>query len=415
MSKTVLIAGALGVVGRAALAHFEALGVRVIGLSRRKPDFVTKADWICADLTDARAVVNDEVTHVVYAALFEELDLVRGWTDDRQIKINLTMLRNLIAAVEASSPALRHVTLLQGTKAYGIHHGPFKIPAKESDPRFIASNFYYDQEDWLCARSAGAAWDFTVLRPQLVCGFALGSPMNAVTAIGVYAAICAELDMPLRFPGGEPCFQEAVDADLLARAIAWAGDEPRCAGEIYNITNGDLFSWPNLWPGFARQFGLEPGPAHPHALAVVMPGKEAVWDRIVSRHGLAPHGYRQLVASWEFLDFTLRHGETRPRHSIMSTIKARQHGFHDCVDTEAMFARLFTQLQAEKILPPRSRSASQGTSRPDQRVPAQNNDVKTEETRCQCGRLSVSSLPLSLACPAPRRPRRGLTARLPWW
>jgi nucleoside-diphosphate-sugar epimerase len=356
--RTILIAGALGVVGRAALAHFETSGsCRVIGLSRRAPDFPTGAEWVNVDLTNEAEAVSSlsgltGVTHVVYAALYEEAKLVDGWTGERQIRTNLAMFRNLVEPIAATSPGLRHITLLQGTKAYGIHHGSFRIPARESDPRFIASNFYYDQEDWLRERAASELWSFTVLRPQLVCGFAVGNPMNAVTAIGVYAAICRELGQPLRFPGGEPCFQEAVDADLLARAIDWAGREPRCAGEIYNITNGDVFSWPNLWPRFAALLGVEPGTAHPHALAAVMSDKAPVWDRTVRRHGLRPYPYQDLVASWEFLDFTLRQGEHRPRHSIMSTIKARQHGFHDCVDTEEMFARLFRRLQAERILPP---------------------------------------------------------------
>lgn len=357
---TVLVAGALGVVGRAALECYAAReGWEVIGLSRRAPDFETRARWVSLDLTDrvaCEAALPDlrDVTHVVYAALFEERDLVAGWTADRQIRTNLAMLRNLIEPLERAAPGLRHVTLLQGTKAYGIHHGPFKIPGKESDPRFMASNFYYDQEDWLRGRAGAGGWSFTVLRPQLVCGFARANPMNAVTAIGVYAAISRELGMPLRFPGGEPCFQEAVDADLLARAIVWAGSEPRCAGEIYNIANGDVFTWPNLWPRLARLFGMEPGPAHPHSLAAVMPDKEPVWDGIVAKYGLRPYRYKEIVASWEFLDFTFRHGETRPRHSIVSTIKARRHGFHDCVDTEEMFDRLVQRLQADRILPPRS-------------------------------------------------------------
>lgn len=356
-SKTVLIAGARGVVGRAALAHFEASGSRVIGLSRRRPGFATSAEWITADLTQPDAVAQalaatSGITHLVYAAVHEEADLVAGWTEEGQIATNLAMLRNLLTALEGSTTGLRHVTLLQGTKAYGIHHGPFPIPARESDPPFIAPNFYYDQQDWLHERASGAAWTFTILRPQLVCGFALGNPMNAVAAIGVYGAICRELGQPFRFPGGEPCIQEAVDADLLARAIAWAGEEPRCAGETYNITNGDVFTWPILWPRLAGMLGVEPGAAHPHALARVMPGHRRAWERVVSRHGLHPHAYDEIVANWAFLDFTLRHGETRPRHSIMSTVKCRQHGFHDCIDTEVMFARLFRRLQDERILPP---------------------------------------------------------------
>lgn len=373
--KSVLVVGALGVVGRAALAHFEAAGdCRLFGLSRRRPDFETSASWITTDLTDVTATAAalaaaPDMTHVVYAALHEEPDLVSGWTGSRQIETNLAMLRNLIAGLEASSPGLRHVTLLQGTKAYGIHHGPFPIPARESDPAFIAPNFYYDQQDWLSERAGSASWTYTILRPQLVCGFAVGNPMNAVTAIGVYGAICRELGQPFRFPGGEPCIQEAVDADLLARAIAWAGDEPLCAGETYNITNGDVFMWPTLWPRLARLLGVEPGPAHPHALARVMPGHERTWDRLVRRHGLREYAYREMVANWEFLDFTLRHGEVRPRHSIMSTIKCRQHGFHDCIDTEVMFGRLFRHLQSERILPPvadeRASPATDQHKRPD--------------------------------------------------
>jgi nucleoside-diphosphate-sugar epimerase len=175
--------------------------------------------------------------------------------------------------------------------------------------------------------------------------------MNAVTAIGVYASICRELGQPMRFPGGAPCFQEAVDANLLARAILWAGQEPRCAGEIYNIANGDCFSWPNLWPRFAKRFGVEPGIAHSFSLAEVMADKGPVWDRIVERHGLIPYAYQEIVSSWQFMDYLLRYGRSYAHHSLVSTIKARKHGFHDCMDSEEMFDAIFTRLQEAKILP----------------------------------------------------------------
>ena len=64
------------------------------------------------------------------------------------------------------------------------------------------------------------------MRPQVVCGFALGSPMNMLSAIGVFAAVQRERGEPLRFPGGAPCITQATDADLLARAIVWAAEEP---------------------------------------------------------------------------------------------------------------------------------------------------------------------------------------------
>ncbi|MBX9455409.1 MAG: SDR family oxidoreductase [Rhizobium sp.] len=354
----VLVVGALGVVGRAAMdVYLDDPDWQVVGLSRRLPGETRRARWVAADLLDrdgleaALAGHAGSVTHVVYAALQEEASLVSGWTSDAQIGRNTLMLGNLLDALASLGSRFGHLTLLQGTKAYGVHHGSYRMPARESDPRFIASNFYYDQEDLARERGKRGGFAITVLRPQIVCGFALGNPMNAVTALGVYAAICAELGQPLRFPGGPACLQEAVDAQLLGRAIKWAGSEPRCRGEIYNIANGDCFSWPNLWPGIARRFGVEPGIAHPFSLAEVMADKGPVWDRIVAKHGLVSHGYSEIVSSWQFMDYLLRHGRTYPHHSLVSTIKARQHGFHDCVDTEDMFDRIFAALQTARILP----------------------------------------------------------------
>jgi hypothetical protein len=48
---------------------------------------------------------------------------------------NLAMLSNLVEAVEPRSPALRRVVLLQGSKWYGSHLGPYRTPADEDDPR----------------------------------------------------------------------------------------------------------------------------------------------------------------------------------------------------------------------------------------------------------------------------------------
>jgi nucleoside-diphosphate-sugar epimerase len=354
---SVLIVGATGVVGRAALETYESdQNWDVSILSRRAPRFATRASSIEADLGNLEQLTaaltgKGPFTHVVYAALQEEASLVDGWSSASQINRNAEMLQNLLNALSQCGIGFEHLTLLQGTKAYGVHHGPYKIPAKESDPRFIASNFYYDQEDIARAKAIEHGFHVTILRPQIVCGFALGNPMNAVTAIGVYGAICRELDQPFRFPGGPACFQEAVDARLLGRAIKWCGSEELCRGEIYNIANGDCFSWQTLWPGFARKLGVQPGIAHPFSLADVMRDKQPVWDRVVQKHGLVPHTYADIVSSWQFMDYLLRHGKAYPHHSMVSTIKARKHGFHDCVDTEEMFQALFTELQSSKILP----------------------------------------------------------------
>lgn len=357
MTGTVLIAGALGLVGRAALEHFEAQeGWEIHALARRTPDFPTRARFIPVDLTDAadcRARLGPlrGVTHIVYAALFEKPALTAGWLETDQIAVNLAMLTNLMDAVEPGNPGLRHVAMLQGTKAYGVHLGQMPIPGKESAPRHIHPNFYWAQEDFIRARqAAGAGWSFTIFRPQAVIGFALGSAMNLLSAIGAYAAISRELGLPLVWPGSGRRVTEATDARLLARAIAWAGGSPAAANQTFNVTNGDVFLWQDLFPVVARVFGMEQGPPHPMPLPAIMADKGAVWDRIVERHGLLPYRLDGLIgSSWQFADFAFsRTGHTA---SLLSTIKIRQAGFHDCVDSAEMLEWWLRELQRRRVLP----------------------------------------------------------------
>src|SRR5437870_4811625 len=120
-SKTVLIAGATGLVGRAVLKQFTAQAdCAVIALSRRRPDETFGARWQPLDLTDTAACANlapelADVTHLVYAALYERPGLVAG--EDEQIHTNEAMLGNLFGPLERTAKRLRHVALLQGTKA----------------------------------------------------------------------------------------------------------------------------------------------------------------------------------------------------------------------------------------------------------------------------------------------------------
>ncbi|MEC9347423.1 MAG: SDR family oxidoreductase [Pseudomonadota bacterium] len=352
---TILIAGALGMVGRAVLEQAEANDRTIIGLSRRTPDFETRARFINVDLRDRAAVeakLTDlgDVTDLVYAAVWEKVNIGKGWTEPDHVVTNLAMLVNLVEVLEARAPKLKHITLMQGTKAYGIHMGPFRLPAREDDPRYMTPNFYYDQQDWLNAKSFGAPWGWTVFRPQLVCGYALGSPMNIVAGVGAYAAICRELGIPLRFPGGETRVIELTDSALLARAIDWAQDSPMAEDRVFNITNGDAFVWSHFWPRIAGHFAMPVDVPHPHSLVRSMADKEAVWARIVERHRLKPYKLSDLVPSWQFIDYSLGYG-SRPNDVLLSTIRIRQAGFGDCVDSEEAFLGWLTRLQAERVLP----------------------------------------------------------------
>jgi nucleoside-diphosphate-sugar epimerase len=359
--KKVLIAGATGLVGYAAMKHFaDEPGCEVIAVSRRRPHNTYGARFIALDLTDATqcAQIASElsgVTHLVYAALHERPGLVAGWQEAEQIRVNDLMLRNLFEPLEKAAPELRHVTLLQGTKAYGVHVRPLAVPARENRSEMHEQpNFYWNQEKYLRARQQGRDWHWSILRPVLIVGESTGSAMNVIPALGAYAAFQRQKGNRLDYPGGAPRVGQAVDADLLARAIAWAGDAINARNEIFNVTNGDVFVWPNVWPAIADALGFLPGEAVPLSLNQDIRPREAEWRQICGQHNLVSGTLQAFVGlSFEYADHTMGYGRDLPGPAaIVSTIKLQQAGFHEVMDTEAMFRKWFAVFQGKKLLPP---------------------------------------------------------------
>lgn len=173
--------------------------------------------------------------------------------------------------------------------------------------------------------------------------------MNLGMSIAIYATISKELGLPLRFPGTEKAYRilyQITYAKILARATAWAGLAESARNEIFNIANGDYFRWQHVWPRIAAMFDLPVADPIPTPLATYMADKAPVWDAIVRKNRLCPVSYDQ-VSSWAFADviFGLEYD------TVLSTIKARQAGFHDCIGTEEMFADLFARLRRERIIP----------------------------------------------------------------
>ena len=139
-----------------------------------------------------------------------------------------------------------------------------------------------------------------------------------------------------------------TDAGLLSRATAWAATDPRAANQAFNINNGDLFRWSEMWPKLADYFGLELAPPLPLSLATTMTDKTEVWNEIVARNQLAPTPYEQ-VSSWAFGDAVF----SWDYDLIADGSKARRLGFHDHVKTDDMFFDLFDELRRRKLIPSR--------------------------------------------------------------
>lgn len=349
--RTALIVGASGVTGRGIAARLVASGGwRVLGVARRPEGLPEGVLPVAADLADGAAAraalagIAGGVSHVFHCA-FDG----RG-SFAEQVAPNLALLVNGVEAVEAAGAPLAHVHLVEGTKWYGSHLGPFPTPAREDDARHMPPNFYFDQQDWLEARvAAGAGWTWSAARPHAVCGFSVGNPMNLAMAIAAYGAICRELGLPMRFPGRPGAWDalyQLCDAGHLAAAMEWMATDPACANRAFNLVNGEPFRWRRLWPKLADMLGCAPGEPQTLPLAAWMADKGPVWERIVARHGLRPIPWAE-VANWGFAEFVW----ATEWDVVSSMLRARRAGFHAVVDDAEMFEALFARFRAEGVMP----------------------------------------------------------------
>jgi nucleoside-diphosphate-sugar epimerase len=353
MSENIaLVIGATGLVGGHLASHIAGLdGWRALGVSRSRPEMKASAyEHLSFDLLDAKQcadalAAHPGITHLYVAAR------TKGATADAEERNNVALLANLLDALDTHAPRLRHVHLVHGTKWYGAHLPSTRPPFREDDHRVMPPNPYYAPHDYLVERhhQADKRWSWSTSRPALIFGFSHGYPHNIVGLIGVYAALCKELGTQFRFPGTDWCYrslQSATDIGLLCRAIVHLSEADAGANASFNIANGDVFSWSNLWPRVANAFGLEYGPPQRYSLLEYMADKEPVWQRIVKKHGLRELALKDLVA-WNYGDFHFN----KEGNDICSLVKLNQAGFHDVTDTEHHFMTVLQRFRDERVLP----------------------------------------------------------------
>ncbi|MDB5732599.1 MAG: hypothetical protein JWQ03_2494, partial [Variovorax sp.] len=357
--RKVLVVGALGVVGRAAVERFTAQpGLQVIALARRQPDFAPDATWISADLRDAQATrlalaAHPDITHLVYAALNEQPDLLQGWRAQENVDLNTSMLRHTLDALREAP--LAHVTLLQGTKAYGVHTGrPMRVPARETDAVRDHANFYFDQQDLVAERAQGAGFGWSIFRPQIVLGVAVGSAMNPVATLAAYALLAREQGLPLVYPGHVDLLTECTDARLIAEAIEWAWNTPHAHGEVFNIANGDVVVWATLFERLATFFSMPLGKPGKQRLREEMPVQATLWQRIAARESLRVSDLAVLIGlSWQYAEATWAARRPLNVPPLVSTVKLRQFGFGACIDSEQCVIEHLEAMRVQGYLPTR--------------------------------------------------------------
>jgi nucleoside-diphosphate-sugar epimerase len=298
MSKTVLVTGATGFIGRHLVPALAAAGFRVRPALRRaedaasfRPDLtpVVIGD-ISADVdwTDALRGV-DAVVHL--AALAHTDAAVADAVFDR---VNHQATAHLARAARDAGARFVFVSSVRaqtGPSAPGIL-------TEDAEPRPTDA---YGRAKLAAERDVAAlGGPFVILRPTLVYGYGMGGNMRALRAL-------ASLPLPLPF-GGIRNARSLLAVENLTAAItaALAGDA--MLGGTFLVADPDPVSLPEIvtYLRSGRRRGLIRVPAAAMARAFALLGRKAWWERlagslVVSTAKLNAVGYRPVLTTREGL------------------------------------------------------------------------------------------------------------------
>ena len=114
-----------------------------------------------------------------------------------------------------------------------------------------------------------------------------------------------------------------------------------------------MFDWHDVWPAIADSLGMDVGEPEPQQLAETMPVRADEWAALVDRHDLrAPRDLADFVGgSWQYADMLFAGSDRRALPALLSTVKLRQAGFAECIDTEDMFREWFQIFRERRLLP----------------------------------------------------------------
>jgi nucleoside-diphosphate-sugar epimerase len=346
-----LVVGATGVTGAPICEQLLRSGWPVCAISRRAPALNGstaghRLTHLALDLTDGDAMraallTHGDITHVFYCANAATQEL-------RQ-----SMIGQLLDVLEPM-PRFANINFIQGMKYYGCHLGPFHTPARETDPRVPGCDFYYSEEDMLIRRQAGRTWSWTTLRPHSVCGYSIANPLNVGVALALYGSIQKERNAEFAFPGSETSFNtlfQVVDADLLARAAIHVSTTSACRNQAFNINNGDIFRWSDLWPALGAFFALSSAPPLNITATEFFRHEESTWHAMAQKYKLKPFPYERLP-KWCQGEYTPPNGRLNCTHDIFAnTTRLRQSGFAEFLDSQDMFLKLFGELSRQDVIP----------------------------------------------------------------
>jgi nucleoside-diphosphate-sugar epimerase len=191
------------------------------------------------------------------------------WSNDKElVQVNAAMLQKFLDASVMAGIKPKRFMLQTGAKNYGGHVGRARTPNLESDPqpRHLAPNFYYPQEDMLLKYCQDHDVDWNVVMPPFIIGAVENAQMNGLFPLAVYAAVAAERNEPLVFPYDWAAWQHSSHhgtARLTGYLTEWIVLEQKCANQRFNSQDTSPMSGDRLFEALAEWFGVEAGVTPP--------------------------------------------------------------------------------------------------------------------------------------------------------
>ncbi|XP_071698654.1 (S)-8-oxocitronellyl enol synthase CYC2-like [Rutidosis leptorrhynchoides] len=298
--------------------------------------------------------LSSQITHLFWLALSV------NQTEEENISHNSTMLSNVLKALtSAPDTKLSSVTLQTGTKQYlgpvfdpkfSSELAPPVPPFKEDYPRLPFPNFYHDLEDILASYSN--SFSHSVHRASAIVGASTRSFFNVALTLFVYASICKRENYPFRYVGNKYTwehFWDATDVRVLAEQQIWACVTEKAKFQAFNCTNGDVFTWKQLWKVICNVFDIEFVPFHEKDefdCVAFMKDKGHVWDSIVEENGLYKTKMEEITCFYG-MQMILK----QEFQHVCSMNKSREFGFPGYADTLRSIANWVDKYRQMKILP----------------------------------------------------------------
>ncbi|KAH6642695.1 hypothetical protein C7974DRAFT_385968 [Boeremia exigua] len=217
------------------------------------------------DIAQALRKANIEADYIFYYAYLSPKSgnsAMKPETAQELVEANVPPFKNFLGSLPLAGIAPKRILLQTGGKNYGVHIGRSRASHVESDPqpRHLAPNFYYHQEDALkafCNEHPETGWN--IVFPFAIIGSTEYASMNVFMGFAIFAAVQAHKSEPLKFGGDFEAWQfegGQSTARLTGYLSEWAVLEEKCANQSFNAIDGGLLSYDRFFQELGRWYGV---------------------------------------------------------------------------------------------------------------------------------------------------------------